>query len=212
MLTLLQQFINISDPDQLYSLQDDASNTSPIHFFWKNTTGNYLGCSDPLAKNLGFHKASELHGRTDFDLCWAAFAPNFKLNDDQVLHSKKSQVFIETGQFITGKIGKAVSYKSPLRLRTTKKVVGVICVAIEFDHANFSKYDKSSLSDDFLASYSLPKRQKECLYYLSKGMSIKQIALRLMLSPRTVEHYLEIVKDKLGCYSRAQLIDKILTE
>lgn len=54
----------------------------------------------------------------------------------------------------------------------------------------------------------LTSRQKDCLYYLAKGMTAKEIAAKLSLSSRTVEHYLEAVKVKLQCSSRSELIDK----
>ncbi len=59
-----------------------------------------------------------------------------------------------------------------------------------------------------LDSNQLTDRQADCLYYLVNGMSIKQIAKRLILSPRTVEHYLEAVKMKMGCESRVELFEK----
>lgn len=213
MLNILQQLFNISDPEQLYALDDVAPVNSPLHFLWKNKTGHYLGCSPQLAKNLGFAAASDIIGHTDFDLCWAASAPRFKLNDDQVIHSQKVQVAIETGKLCSGKTSTATSYKSPLRSSLNNKIAGVICIAIELDNLSPEQdNDHRSLAIDSLAAYNLSPRQNECLFYLSKGMSIKQIAARLQLSPRTIEHYLEAVKEKLGCYSRAQLIAKIATE
>lgn len=202
MINLLQKFLAISDPDELYTIEKDLPLQPSIHFLSKDKKGRYLGCSDQLAKNLGFNKATDLLGSTDFDFCWASFAPHFKLNDDQVLHNKNASVVMETGKLITGAISKALSYKLPLRLRSNNKIAGVICMSIEVD-------GKQTPVDKF-AAYPLTHRQKACLYYLSKGMTIKQIAKTLALSPRTVEHYLETVKAKLGCYSKAQLIDKIL--
>ena len=61
---------------------------------------------------------------------------------------------------------------------------------------------------DATTSYHLTKRQADCLHYLMKGMSIKQIAKSLSLSPRTVEHYLEAVKTKMDCESRVELFEK----
>jgi DNA-binding CsgD family transcriptional regulator len=54
----------------------------------------------------------------------------------------------------------------------------------------------------------LTKRQTECLYYLTQGMSIKQIAHAMLLSHRTVAHYLDAVKARLGCESRVELFEK----
>ncbi|WP_019215119.1 response regulator transcription factor [Legionella tunisiensis] len=58
----------------------------------------------------------------------------------------------------------------------------------------------------FTRGSHLTKRQMDCLYHLVKGMTIKQIANTLNLSPKTVEHYLDAVKVKLKCRNRAELI------
>ena len=52
----------------------------------------------------------------------------------------------------------------------------------------------------------LTQRQLECLVHLVKGMTAKEIARCLMLSPRTIEYYLGLLKDKFNCHSRSQLI------
>jgi LuxR family quorum-sensing system transcriptional regulator SolR len=54
----------------------------------------------------------------------------------------------------------------------------------------------------------LTDRQVDCLYYLMNGMTAKQIAKRLNLSPRTVENHLEAIKVKMNCYSRIELFQK----
>ena len=57
---------------------------------------------------------------------------------------------------------------------------------------------------------NLSKRQKECLYYLTRGMTIKQIAKVLLLSPRTVEFYFDNLRTKLNCHSRSELVSKAI--
>lgn len=56
----------------------------------------------------------------------------------------------------------------------------------------------------------LSKRQLDCLFFLSRGMTVKEIASNLHLAPKTVEHYLENIKLKLNCYSRSELISKFI--
>lgn len=58
----------------------------------------------------------------------------------------------------------------------------------------------------------LTQRQQECLYCLVYGMTIKEIATELGLSPRTVEHHIESIKYKYSCTSRSQLIAKALKQ
>lgn len=54
----------------------------------------------------------------------------------------------------------------------------------------------------------LSHREKEVLFLVSKGLFAIQIADHLQLSKRTIEHYIENMKNKLNCYSKAELIQK----
>ncbi len=54
---------------------------------------------------------------------------------------------------------------------------------------------------------SLTRREFQCLAALSEGMQIKEISKKLSLQTRTVNFYLENIKDKIGLYSRRELID-----
>lgn len=56
--------------------------------------------------------------------------------------------------------------------------------------------------------YSLTPRERDILNLLSKGYPASFIALQLKLSPRTVENYMVILKDKLSCNCKAELIQK----
>ena len=53
----------------------------------------------------------------------------------------------------------------------------------------------------------LTKRETECLYYIAQGRSFKEVAKVLMISPRTVEYYLNNIKDKTGTYKKSELIE-----
>ncbi len=52
----------------------------------------------------------------------------------------------------------------------------------------------------------LTAKQKECLDYLAKGLSAKEIALRMHISPRTVESHLEHIKMKLNVNFKSELL------
>jgi DNA-binding CsgD family transcriptional regulator len=53
----------------------------------------------------------------------------------------------------------------------------------------------------------LTQRQGECLYYLEQNYSVKEIANTLMLSPRTVESYIQAVKEKFRVSTKSDLIN-----
>ncbi|MDF1685076.1 MAG: helix-turn-helix transcriptional regulator [Legionellaceae bacterium] len=52
----------------------------------------------------------------------------------------------------------------------------------------------------------LPVQQNLCFKYLMEGKSAKEIARAMGLSPRTVEYYLSIIRQQLGCRSSRELI------
>lgn len=56
----------------------------------------------------------------------------------------------------------------------------------------------------------LSKRECECIRYMMRGMTTKQIASVICLSPRTVEGYIANVKNKLDCKNRYEIISKVL--
>lgn len=57
---------------------------------------------------------------------------------------------------------------------------------------------------------TLTSRESECLHYLVQGMTARQIGHQLGISFRTVQHYLDNIKDKWQCSSRSELIGKAL--
>ncbi len=52
---------------------------------------------------------------------------------------------------------------------------------------------------------TLSQREKECLTLFSKGYTYEAVGKKLFLSTRTVEHYIESVKNKTGFTTRAEL-------
>lgn len=54
----------------------------------------------------------------------------------------------------------------------------------------------------------LTPREDEVIQLLLKGYSARMIASEIQLSKRTVEHHIERIKEKLVCYSKAELIQK----
>jgi two-component system response regulator FixJ len=56
----------------------------------------------------------------------------------------------------------------------------------------------------------LSPRQKEVMQLVAEGLSNKQIALRLGISPRTVENYRAWVMERMGAANVAELVRKVL--
>jgi two-component system, LuxR family, response regulator FixJ len=56
----------------------------------------------------------------------------------------------------------------------------------------------------------LSPRQREVMYLVAEGLSNKQIALQLGISPRTVENYRAWAMERMGAGSLADLVRKVL--
>lgn len=60
-----------------------------------------------------------------------------------------------------------------------------------------------------LIKIHLTPREIDCIAWHLQGKTAAQIAERLQLSRRTVEHYMETLKEKLGCRSKTEIYDSI---
>jgi two-component system response regulator FixJ len=56
----------------------------------------------------------------------------------------------------------------------------------------------------------LSPRQTEVMHLVAQGLSNKQIAARLSISPRTVEYYRAWVMERMGAANVAELVRKVL--
>src|SRR3990167_8690247 len=80
-----------------------------------------------------------------------------------------------------------------------------------FDHmtqrSQFYKTLKKENQDNHsIQSIILPQQQMRCLSLLNKGMTSKEIAKQLNISPRTVEQHLSIARESMGCRNSKELI------
>jgi len=78
-----------------------------------------------------------------------------------------------------------------------------------FDEINKNK--KSLIANKDGSLIKLTKRESECISILMKNKTVKEIGSTLNLSPRTVEHYIDNVKQKLGIRYKSELLDILLT-
>ena|SRR5581483_4441419 len=58
---------------------------------------------------------------------------------------------------------------------------------------------------------TLTKREAECLYFLARAYTTKKIAQALDLSPRTIETYINNIKDKLGVIYKSEITEKAMS-
>lgn len=109
-------------------------------------------------------------------------------------------------------------------VRASKKISLAydIKFTIDYDRASFSINDRPNLASPIQSRSSflsilnsskhqsstirLTPQQSKCVKLLVNGLSIQQIAEQLNLSKRTIENYLSVVRDNLGCRSSREII------
>ena len=181
--------------DNIESILDLAN----VSVYLKDRKGKYLGFNTKCLKITGLLSEDDVIGQYDRDLVWREQAYILEENDQRAIHTQQPQSVIEPCYcFDSNHLERFLSHKFALKSRTGK-IIGTFGISILLDR------------EDLIPKQNmLTKRQHECLYYLAKGMTMKEIASELKLSPKTIEHYLETVKQKLNCHNRAELIAKAL--
>lgn len=215
-MNILDEIANLSN------LEQDKFDNETFSFFAKDLEGKFIYLNSFVTKICGVSKKEDLIGLTDFDLdFYPAKATELVVeNDHFVIAKDKSQLFIERANTFDGNQFLAITRKKPLR-SIHNKIVGTVGVAYFIYENNVHLGHRQMLDDISNAvfigandhySYGLTHRQKQIITYLLKGLSLKQIALKLHLSPRTVEHHIETIKDKMKVSTRTDIVDKTLLD
>jgi hypothetical protein len=169
------------------NLDIEDLNDSPFHFHLKNKKGMYIACNKRVITDAGFNKSDDLLGLTDFDFSFLPEkqAKEFRYHDMQAQRTAKGAFFIEPLTLPHSNKLVAISYKAPLVLKSNKvigtKSLSFIVDAVDINSPEMAKRLSKSSSIDTI---DLTVRQSDCLYYLVRGMTMKQIALELNLSPK----------------------------
>jgi DNA-binding NarL/FixJ family response regulator len=197
--------------------------TIPEISWKKNMDFLFTGASEEFAKFVGYPKVSTLVGTTDYELRCPAVegAPEFRKTDEQVVLSQKDLKVINIHDLATGGLFAFLTKKSP-SYDKNGRLVGVSgrCINITellsnvsqliFDEAlPCQKLKKGTYTIGYdSADIKLSSRQQECLFFLLRGKTAKQIGQQLNLGHRTIESYLETIKSKFNCQTRYELIDR----
>lgn len=142
-------------------------------------------------------------------------------NDSVVLKNEKMQIFEET--MIHNKDDltyQVLSVKMPW-YNDKNKLIGLFGCSINLGKDSLAESLTLITKIGFLVPENLlvkknsinvahlSNQQRKCSTYLLAGLTIKEIATRMKLSPRTVEHYIDNMKSKFKCHNKTELIIKL---
>ncbi len=168
------------------------------------------------------------------------FAELFREQDKQVITTGKPLKILEVHHCSKNQLKIMLNTKNPLRdeknfiigtfaycIDITNEVVLVRNLLSSVTHHQFSDKEIKLMRGSYILSQNntleasdnhfvnghpneLTPRQLECAVLYVKGFTIKEIGKILKLSPRTVGHYIENIKDKYQCSKKHELIARLL--
>lgn len=156
-------------------------------------------------------------GLTNRDILPSGIANAITQNDQETLATQALKICPEVGTFINhhGTMNLTdifLSYKFPY-YTTRGKIIGIMGVSFDMKNHPIININASSPLIKHIAqrtnnklTLQLSTQQRTCMQYVLKGNTSKEIAQAMRLSPRTIEHYIEILKNKFGCAHKRDLI------
>lgn len=176
------------NPESLLKVSVDA------WVYWKDKHGVYLGCNALMANSLNFSSTEEIVGKTDCDLPLLADEIDYYRQQDRQVMKNNTAMQFQDSATLKDKTIDFFVVKTPL-IEKGHNPVGILGISYYFNPIRHN---------------ALSQRETEVLNLLAQGKPTKEVANILMLSKRTVEHYLESIKDKMDVSSKYELLVKVV--
>jgi DNA-binding CsgD family transcriptional regulator len=220
---------NLCDDAKLGIIQQWMDNM-PFFIGVKDTNSRFLIGNNFLSKTIGLSNTQDLKGIYDKELnCLAKQMANLFVEEDaKVMNKNCSFTVIFYGLYAKNKPLLMYGKKYPI-INEKKVILGCGFCAQDMTTSPLinlvpllslrqTMYGNRQLGNQFsyiiaecIPEYDLSRRQVECLFHLLRGQSANDIAMTLNISKRTVETHVDIIKFKLGCDTKSQLIDRAIS-
>lgn len=196
------------------NIGDQFKSSFEVFFMHKNMT--IMRVNEMVAETCGQDNPEFMMGKSPhpyFDEASAAFIERC---DAHVLTTK--QLLVNDYDLIRkdGQISHHLAIRMPIYDDSCNVtgIAGYSVIVGKQSLANFClEIFKDKFSLQFLSQHessafpSLSRREKECLGYLMRGKTMREIALTLNLSVRTIEAYIENLKNKFGVTRKSELLE-----
>ncbi len=192
--------------------------------FWKDRNFRYHGGNKELLDANGFSSLNDIIGRTDYELLPFYNDADKYTEQDRFTLKGNVQFNIAMPELKEGKKGVHLIKKGPI-FNENKEIVGVAGIGFQLTQENFKNiFSLLALSglkfSDFIStiegkdpifSYGnlhFTKREAQVLSNLLRGNTASSTSKNIFLSRKTVEHYLEKIKNKLECKNKSEILNK----
>jgi len=207
------------NPTQLPTL--DQILNLPCSVFFDNSEHAAEKVNEISAQICGYVSAEDAIGHTVFDFTTKETALRFVSNQQQVMTSQRmhivEDILIKKDEIPFSFVAISFPWYS-----NEDKVIGVFGCSIVLNHhsiaqsfselCDFGLLTKQKYPSTFTpipCHTSFTRREKQCISLIMQGKSPKEIGILLFLSHRTIEHYIENIKDKIGVTTKAEMIVKL---
>lgn len=172
---------------------------------WKDLQLRHLGCNTQLAHALNLSSPHDIIGLKDSDLyAHTAADIQFHYDNDQLA--------------LQGKIIKCIHFHNDNFFFLIKKplfnkkniINGIIYHCHKLENTKIFS-EQNIIENTFKINtntnpFHFSKREIECIFHLLRGKKSRQIAEALHLSKRTIDFYIENIKNKMGCHTKSELL------
>lgn len=167
-----------------------------LPIFIKDLSGKYVYCNHPFGQFLG-KSIEEVIGLTDPDIKPSKMGAIYTKAHEELfaLDKMQSDHLIANGSFAQEKV---VFKKAPLCNANNQLIGWIGSISTE----------KFLLRNSMMGSSKMTPRENEVLSLLSRGFSVKNMAVQLNISHHTVSHHLKEIYAKLGAHSKNEALFK----
>ncbi len=230
--------IKLVKPDNAlpYSISIKSLFQQPVNAFFLSRQDSIIcDANEKMAETCGFISSNLARGQSVRKVAAKGTeeaVQNILLHDEQVIRTGNSEIFEEGYLRHDGIELIAISIKAPW-YNHTNKICGVFGLSILmnelstmtlsnvlsimlknklFAHIYNEDHIIKATSGRDIQNHYFSFRETQCAKLIIRGKSTKQIAQILKLSPRTIEHYIVNMKNKMNVKSKSELIDKIIDD
>lgn len=193
----------------------------------KDLNSRIVYCNSETARMNGLQAPDQLLGLTDYDLPsrLSECAEYFRSQDQKVIeHGSALQVidvleseegdwkvYLGTKTVFTDHKGAIAGTIFHAQDMSSQKYIELCQLIASASQLTCGSHLKQRLESFFLGSnprsdLRLAPKESECLFYVLRGKTVKQIAKIQNVSPRTIEDHLNNLKYKFKVQSKAELI------
>jgi len=187
----------------------------PFNVYFINANGINQIVNEHDAESCGFDSAESAIGNPCFHQFTKRSIAITTANDKLVMQTETTRISEESVTLNTTK-----EYRPTLSIKmpwyaNDDNIIGIFgCSIILGKHSLADSLSLIStaglLNQPRIIPNVLSARQLSCARLILSGMTAKEIAFQLGISPRTVEMHVEAIKIKLSCRNRTDLISKLM--